>query len=59
MKRNYKALAEFIERFDSPDRELIYEVLRRAPECGFTDSPDEKRIAKMIQEKQRATQDKV
>jgi hypothetical protein len=59
MKHNYKPLVEFIARFDSPDRELIYEVLRRAPECGFTDSPDEKRIAKMIAEKKSATQNKV
>jgi len=58
MNHNYKSLAEFIRQYDYQTRTAIYNVLRRAPEYGFMDSPNEKKIKALIEEKENGRTEK-
>ena len=51
-KHNYKALAEYLYIYSPEIRKAVYGLLRRAPECGFMDSPNEKKIEAIINEKE-------
>jgi hypothetical protein len=53
MSHNYVPLAQYLREKTDGARQLVYEILRRAPECGFTDSPDPKELEKTIEKIER------